>query len=178
MLVDEVKIRPTLSFSGGILNGMAKNVPDCKVNSMLCVMMKGLNGGPSLMISVTPVHKLTAAYQFDVVKEAAAKVENAGDIVVRSITDKHNINQQYCKLFTLKADHEAVHPLNGQRFWFLLFNNVQLLKFIRNNWITEKCLRISLDDVNVASFSHVKALYEVEKDSILKTTPFFTISTF
>ena len=58
---------------------------------MLCAMVKGLHGGTSLMISVTPVHKLTAAYQFDIIKKAAAKVENAGGIVVGSITDKHKI---------------------------------------------------------------------------------------
>ena len=67
-----MKICPTVAFSGGVLNGMAKNDPDSKASSMLCVMMKGLHGGPSVMVPVTPVHKLTALYQFSVVKEAAA----------------------------------------------------------------------------------------------------------
>ena len=35
-----------------------------------------------------------------------------------------------------------------------------------------------MDDVNVASFSHVKALYEVEKDIILKTTLLMCASIF
>ena len=68
LFVDEVKIRPTVSYSGGVLNGMAKNDPESKASSMLCVMMKCLHGGPSLMISVTAVHKLTAAFQFTIVK--------------------------------------------------------------------------------------------------------------
>ncbi|KAF2351401.1 hypothetical protein FHG87_017847 [Trinorchestia longiramus] len=52
LLVDEVQILPTVSFSGGVLSGMAENNRDSKATSMLCVMMKSLHKGPSLMISV------------------------------------------------------------------------------------------------------------------------------
>ncbi|KAF2350229.1 hypothetical protein FHG87_019016 [Trinorchestia longiramus] len=52
LLVDEVQIRPTVQFSGGLLSGMAENNRDCRATSMLCVMMKSLHKGPSLMISV------------------------------------------------------------------------------------------------------------------------------
>ena len=47
---------------------------------MLCVMLKCLHGGPSVMVSVTPVHKLTFEYQFNVVKEAAGIVETSGGL--------------------------------------------------------------------------------------------------
>ncbi|KAF2344998.1 hypothetical protein FHG87_024246 [Trinorchestia longiramus] len=53
LLVDEVQIRPTVSFSGGLLSAMAENNRDCKATSILCVMMKSLHKGPSLMISDT-----------------------------------------------------------------------------------------------------------------------------
>ena len=66
LLVDEMKIRPTVAFSRGVLSGMAKNDPNAKATSMLCVMSKCLHRGPSIMVSVTPVHKLTAAFQFEV----------------------------------------------------------------------------------------------------------------
>ncbi|KAF2359658.1 hypothetical protein FHG87_009583 [Trinorchestia longiramus] len=35
LLVDEVQIRPTVSFSGGLLSGMAENNRDCKTTSIL-----------------------------------------------------------------------------------------------------------------------------------------------
>ncbi|KAF2366103.1 hypothetical protein FHG87_003139 [Trinorchestia longiramus] len=35
LLVDEVQIRPTVSFSGGLLSGMAENNQDCKATSIL-----------------------------------------------------------------------------------------------------------------------------------------------
>ena len=174
LLVDEVQIRPTVAFSAGVLSGMAENKPDCKATSMLCVMMKSLHKGPSLMVSVTPVHKLTASYQFERVIEAAEAVENAGGRVIGSITDNHKVNQQYCKLFDQAADCTATarHPQDNDRLWFLLFDTVHLLKCIRNNWISEKCQKISLDSQSgsPACFADVKELYEAEKDSILKTT--------
>ncbi|KAF2356005.1 hypothetical protein FHG87_013240 [Trinorchestia longiramus] len=53
LLVDEVQIRLTVSFSGGLLSGMTENNRDCKATSIPCVMMKSLHKGPSLMISDT-----------------------------------------------------------------------------------------------------------------------------
>ena len=55
LLVDEVKIRPTVAFSGGALSGMATNDPESKASSMLCVMVNSLHRGPSVMVSSTPV---------------------------------------------------------------------------------------------------------------------------
>lgn len=171
LIVDEVKIRPMIAYSGGVLNGMAKNNPESKATSMLCVLMKCLHGGPSLMLSITPVHKLTSSFQFDIVKEAAIIVEKAGGIVLGSITDNHKINQQFCKLFNRLNDFQAVHPLDHQRPWFLLYDTVHILKCIRNNWLTERCQKISIDTIHVASFSEIRDLYSEEKSNILKTAP-------
>eukprot|EP00745_Piridium_sociabile_P001153 TRINITY_DN10714_c0_g2_i1.p1 TRINITY_DN10714_c0_g2~~TRINITY_DN10714_c0_g2_i1.p1 ORF type:complete len:837 (+),score=176.30 TRINITY_DN10714_c0_g2_i1:399-2909(+) len=173
LLIDEVKIRPTVAFAGGVLSGMAKNNEECRATSMLCIMMKSLYRGPSVMVSVTPVHKLTAGFQFHLVKEAAVVVERSGGHVLGSITDNHKVNQHFCKLFDRPDDNlaTATHPLDNGRDWFLLFDTVHLLKCIRNNWITEKTQKIRLSGQSVASFSDVKQLYEDEKDGILKTTP-------
>ena len=53
-------------------------------------------------------HKLTAAYQFDKVKEAAVLVESGGT-VSGSITDNHRVNQQFCKMFN--RPNETQFPL-------------------------------------------------------------------
>ncbi|KAF2346076.1 hypothetical protein FHG87_023168 [Trinorchestia longiramus] len=148
LLVDDVQIHPTVSFSGGLLSGMAENNRDCKATSMYSVMMKSLHKRPSLMISMIYVHKLTATYQLERVKEAAAAaVERAGGRVIGSITDNHKVNQQYCKLFDRLGDCNATakHPFDNKRVWFLLFDTVHLLKCIRNNWISEKGQKISLE---------------------------------
>ena len=103
-------------------------------------MLRCLHGGPSIMLSVTPVHKLTAEFQFAAVIDIARKVETCGGIVVGSIMDNHKINQHYSKMFGKRSENgaEAVHPLNEERVWHLLYDTVHLLKCIRNNWITGK----------------------------------------
>ena len=172
LLIDEVKIRPTVSFAGGVLSGMASNDPSVKATSMLGVLMKCLHGGPSVMISVTPVHKLTAKFKYDLVVQMAALVEKCGGIVAGSITDNHKINQNYCTLFpSLSVPFKATHPLDKNRVWYLLFDPVHILKCIRNNWISEKCKTITLDGVIVGCFDDVRSLYAAEKGNILKTTP-------
>ena len=60
LIVDEVKIRPTIAFSSdGMLNGMAVNDPTSKATSVLGIMMKCLHGGPSLMVKVIPTLQLS-----------------------------------------------------------------------------------------------------------------------
>ena len=64
-------------------------------------MMKSLHRGPSVMVSVTPLHNsyTTGAEQFRIVKETATVVEEAGGTVIGSVTDNHKVNQQYKSLF-------------------------------------------------------------------------------
>ncbi|RUS75869.1 hypothetical protein EGW08_016358 [Elysia chlorotica] len=114
LLVDEAKIKPTVAFSGGILSDMAVNNSECKATNVLCVMAKCLHGEPSVMISVTPVHKMTAMVQFNEVKKAATLVEKSGGTVLGSITDNHKVNQLYVNVsakgqdIRLKDPHRAV----------------------------------------------------------------------
>ena len=178
LIVDEVKIRPTVSYSGGVLHGLAKNDTSSKASSILAIMAKCLHGGPSVMIRVVPVHKMTAEYQFLIVKETAGMVEAAGGFVIGSITDNHKINQKYCNLFTKKTQYEAYHPLDNTRSWFLLFDTVHLLKCLRNNWITEASKQLTLDGKIVGKFSDVQELYEEEKHNIFRTTSLTSCSVY
>ncbi len=77
LLVDEVIIRLLLMYGGGYLSGVADNERENKATSMLCIMLKCLHRGPRIMISVIPVHGLSADFQFEMVKKAAILVENA-----------------------------------------------------------------------------------------------------
>ena len=102
LIVDEMKIRPSVSFSGGCLNGYATNDSTAKATSVLGIMLKCMQRGPSVMLSLIPVHKLTADYQFQVVVEMARAVEQSGGKVIGSVTDNHKLNQRYCSLFVKK----------------------------------------------------------------------------
>ena len=171
LVIDEVKIKPTVAYTGGFLSGYAKNDPKVKATSILAVMLKCLHGGPTTMVSITPVHKLTASYQYSVVKDAAKLVEMSGGYVIGSVTDNHKVNQKYCDLFNRKSAAVAVHPLDDHREWFLLFDTVHLLKCIRNNLISEKNKMMTFDNDTIGVFKEVQDLYKCERENILKTTP-------
>lgn len=172
LLIDEVKIRPRILFSGGYLNGFAKNNPSEKATAVLGIMIRCLHGGPSLMHSIIPVHKLTSDFQYKMVLQCALQVENAAGRVVGSITDNHKVNQNYCSTFKTEwlKPWKAVHPLDPDRTWFLIYDTVHLLKCIRNNWITEDNNQLKIGSYT-GNFADVRALYELERKNYLKMTP-------
>ena len=90
------------------------------------------------MLSIIPIHKLKASFQFEEVKKAAAVIEKSGGVVVGSITDNNKVNQHYCTMFSENRGHKAAHPLDESKEWYLLFDTVHLFKSIRNNWYSEK----------------------------------------
>ena len=52
-----------------------------------------------MMLSLYPVHLLNADFQFTKAVSAASVAEEAGGLVIGSITDNDRINQNYCKKF-------------------------------------------------------------------------------
>ena len=71
----------------------------------------------------------------------------------------------------MEISHQAIHPLDENRIWYLLFDPVHILKCIRNNWITEKCHKLSIDGEITGTFDDVREVYAAQKDSILRPTP-------
>ena len=62
LLIDEMKIRPSIAYSSGVFSGMAKNKPEAKATSILAIMVKCLHGGLSMMMYIMSFRKLDAAY--------------------------------------------------------------------------------------------------------------------
>ncbi|KAF2347506.1 hypothetical protein FHG87_021738 [Trinorchestia longiramus] len=135
---------------------------------------------PELGLESTTVSLLlSSTYQLERVKEAAAAVERARGRVIGSIRDNHKVNQQYCKLFERLGDYSATakHPLDNERVWFIFTQYIPAKQLelhlqnncTRNNWISEKGQKISLDNETTASFADVKQLYESNKGIILTT---------
>ena len=84
------------------------------------------------------------------------------------------MNQSFCTLFSksfASQKFKAIHPLDVKRVWFLLFDHVHLLKCMKNNWITQKCTKLTIDGVTYGFSYDVRAVYNSEKVNFLKTTP-------
>ena len=120
-------------YHGGSFYRKALNYPDQMANSVLTIMVKCLNGGPSFAFKMLPVAKMDASFVYEQVNETIQLIKGAGGIVETVITDGNRTNQKFFKLF----------PTVPGKPWlttdgiFLLFDYVHILKSIRNNWLTE-----------------------------------------
>lgn len=175
LLIDEVKVRSRLIFTGHVIHGYAEDIPNKKARSVLCIMMRCLHGGRSCMVSMTPLHTLTAKFQKTKFDEAINLVHSYGGHVIGLITDGLRGNQLFMQM--LNGYNDTVpwvvpHPLVSNSPLFIINDSVHILKNIRNNWVTEKNKFLSLDGgETVGKWSDIENMYHKDKDSVLKLTP-------
>ena len=158
--IDEIYVKPSLCYHGGKVFGKAQNNPEELATTVLAIKVKCLFGGPEFILKMIPVYRLTASFQYDQVMLIVDQLEQCDAKIVSVICDGNQVNKSFFKHFETVAGKP----------W--LFDYVHLLKCIRNNWLTEKCGRIAFKDENgdqqMARWSDLKSLFQVEKASMLK----------
>ena len=168
LLVDEVYIKPSLTYHGGRVFGKAVDHSDKLAKTVCCIMVKCLFGGPEFIVKLLPVSNLTSDFlysQFQPITNAINEVENAQVLAI--IADGHQVNQ---KLFHL-LNSVPEKPWLGRNSTFLLFDYVHLFKSIRNNWISEKCGQLEFNfegNRYVASWDHIRQLFNSESENLLR----------
>ena len=120
------------------------------------------------MSKMIPVTKLTANFLHQQIEELMQAISEANGTVLALICHNHRTNQSlFNKIPTL-----ANKPWRTSNDLFLLYDYGQIVKNIRNNWITEKTQELVYDDDGVtktAKWSHLIELYKAEaSDSILQ----------
>ena len=70
VLVDEVYVKPSLQYHGGHIFGKAANNPDALANTVLAIMIKCLNEGPSFLVKMIPLSKLNETFFFCMIRYA------------------------------------------------------------------------------------------------------------
>ena len=144
ILVDEIKVKPSLLYHGGKLFGSAHNKPDELANAVLAVMVVCMYGGPKFLAKMIPVKKSDGQFQFTIVKSVIKAVTHTDGTVVSIISDNHRINQNLMSKFnTSKSEPWLTQPSEDiPGMIFLLYDFVHLFKSVRNNWFTENCQEI------------------------------------
>ena len=122
LLIDEVYVKPLLTYHGGKLFGKAVNRPEELATTVLGFMLVSLYGGPSFLFKMLPVHKLDSQFMFDQTHELLDRIRNAGGSVVSIICDNNRINQAFFKLFSLKSPWETTDNI------FLLYDFVHIVQ--------------------------------------------------
>jgi len=153
ILIDEVYIKPSLTYHGGQLFGKAVNNPE-NLASTICKALLVCN--------------LTSQFlneQCNPLIQAIAEVEKAKLLAI--VTDGHRINQKFFQSLKSAAHDDPWHGPHGA---ILTFDYVHVMKCIRNNWLTEKCgqLKFTYEEQSyVAHWQHLKPLFQSECDSLL-----------
>ena len=69
------------------------------------------------------------------------------------------------------------YPIENKifKYLFLIFDPVHLFENIKNNWLTEKIKKLlfgnfDTEDTLIAEWKHIVAIYNDEKDHIIKRT--------
>ena len=85
LLLDEVYVKPLLSYHGGEIFGRSQNKPEMLAKTLLAVMLKCLFGGPTFLIRLIPVCGLDAEFQHEVALDILNSVNSSGGKVIAII---------------------------------------------------------------------------------------------
>lgn len=165
LLIDEIYVKPQLTYQGGNIFGKSVNLPNELAKTVLGIMICSLFGGKQFLYKALPVTGLDANFQYDQTVQTIEKIKKCGGSVVAIICDNNKVNKKFFGMFNLRNNWCTNDNI------FLLYDFVHLIKSIRNNWLTEKCQELFFTYKGVsrtAKWSDLKTLFQVEKDAIIK----------
>ena len=99
LLIDEVYVKPMLTYHGGHVFGSAANDNSKLAKTVLSVMVVCLYGGPKFVAKMVPVYKLDADFLFNQSNILINQIQNAGGNLLAIICDSNHVNQAYLKEF-------------------------------------------------------------------------------
>ena len=95
LLLDEVYVKPLLTYHGGMLFGKAVNNPEHLATTVLGFMLVSPFGGPSFLVKMLPVWRLDANFMFEQPQLPLAHIKNAGGSTICIICDNNRVNQAF-----------------------------------------------------------------------------------
>jgi hypothetical protein len=141
LLFDEIYVKPKIIYTGNNVIGVASNSDIFQAASTLQVfMIKSLLSHNKDVVALLPVKNMNSQFLYEQTTKVLTLLHNCGYEVVTIITDNNKVN---VKLLTQLSGEQKLnifieHPCDKSKNFFLLFDNVHLLKNIRNNWLNEK----------------------------------------
>ena len=124
ILIDEIYVKPSLTYHGGAVFGKAVNEPDKLATTVLGYYIVTLFGGPKFLLRMMPVHNLKSDFLFEETNKVMECIDNAGGTTLCVICDNNRVNQSFFKKFDTVIDK----PWLTKDGKFLLF--VHILKSI------------------------------------------------
>lgn len=128
-----------MDYKGGSIVGAA--VEGAENAKTACVfVITSLLSSYKDVVHILPVNKLTGDLLENFLKDIIGGLENIGFEVLAVISDNNSIIRKAMKLFSSppKLQTAYEHPKDSERQLFILFDTVNLLKYIRNDWLNQE----------------------------------------
>ena len=151
-------------------------------------MISSLSKKWSQVVRLLPSNFSTAEELYPMVNSVINDIEKCDIFVEVLVTDNYPLNVRLFKLYS--SDHKTLlpavpHPTCPWRKLYLLFDFVQIIESIRNNWLNLKDYDLSFTypdmqlfsslpisnsttELNTAKFNDIRVLYKIEQHSTIK----------
>jgi len=183
LMLDEIYVSQKIAYKGGSLHGFATNTgrDSTEATTVQAYMLGSVLSKNKDVVALQPVKNLDASFLHDSVSKVLQLVESVGYKVVSLLSDNNRINRNvFAAMCGGVLKPSIVHPLDSTRQLFFLFDPVNLLKTIRNNWINQIDQTFHFPGVigNAAKacFAHLKQLYDSERAAVVKLAPNLTFT--
>nr|XP_042911089.1 uncharacterized protein LOC122272083 [Parasteatoda tepidariorum] len=178
LLLDEVHVKPAISYKGKALYGFAENAVNTEATSVQAFMVSSIFSTYKDIIGLVPVKNMSASDLTNFTKTALSVLHGSSFNVLTVISDNNRINRNMFQHLKLQAEDSVCikNPVDNSRPLFLLFDSVHIVKSIRNNLLnqidSEKTFVCpDFEDftkiVNV-KFSFLRKVFNIERNSIVK----------
>ncbi|XP_040076321.1 uncharacterized protein LOC115332258 [Ixodes scapularis] len=181
LIIDEMRVKQRLlyvkqrdAFIGEVDYGQGVPVETTDepvlANSLLCFILSGLSTSFRIPVAYFFTKNCKGRELHLLMRQVLKEVEAVGFVVVRVVTDNHRINVMAFQLLCNGTlTHVLPHPENPDRKLFLAFDQCHLIKNVRSQFLAR-----DLGKDGGITAEHVKNLYRMQQDSIVKPVRFLT----
>jgi hypothetical protein len=180
LMIDEIYLKPYLDYKGGNILGVAQNSEEAATTAHV-FMVQSLLSSFKDVVHILPVKSINAEQLFVFIKKTVIGLYSIGFKVVCVVTDNNSINRKAMTLFSTPPELKIAycHPSDKTMPLFYVIDSVHIYKCVRNNWLNQKDEYQTIlfptfgnystkETLNPASFSSIKALYNLEAQRLVK----------
>ena len=140
LMADEMYLQKATDFSGGEYIGADDEGTLYK--GVVAFMVVGIKQSIPYVVKATPEVTIKGSWLCDEIDGCISLLAENGFRVRAVVTDNHSTNvRAFAKLrekYNATSDHSIIHPKNHDKNIYLFYDNVHLLKNIRNNLLNNK----------------------------------------
>ena len=181
LIIDEIYVAKRVEYSGGEMTGLTCD--GVVASTLLCFMAKSIVSKYKDIISIYPVHKLTADKLHQCCLEVMALLKNVSLNVVAISVDNAATNRKFFVdlLCAGMLQTHIIDATTGQPI-YLILDPVHDLKNVYNSFCSRRVFECppmdrNLPDKCVAKFDHIVGLYNTESTMSLKKAHRLTSAT-